>query len=162
MATYFVVNKREHLVRVTNSNPGVLPYPQPTKPSLLRVSKRQRLPGLIHALKTALARPSPQPLKAVGLPEPHSYMQRRVPSRRAAAATRTLVLGVKKRTGSYSGFLALSCLNIGVIEYNVRLNPRSGVPRTGDFWDIHMRNTRFFERAPSFAMKSLAYRAPRS
>ena len=25
-----------------------------------------------------------------------------------------------------------------------------------------MRNTRFFERAPSFAMKSLAYRAPRS
>ena len=29
----------------------------PTKPSLLRVSKRQRLPGLIHALKTGLALP---------------------------------------------------------------------------------------------------------
>ena len=39
----------------------------PTKPSLLRVSKRQRLPGLIHALKTALALPSPQPLTFFGL-----------------------------------------------------------------------------------------------
>ena len=50
MATYFVVNKREHLVRVTNSNPGVLPY---SRQPVLRLLESAAVSPLLNIASVA-------------------------------------------------------------------------------------------------------------